>query len=113
MRRVVRTVDRGYPVIVSTNHAHTAGHIILVIGYRGAEQFACNNLSFVCHDPYGKFNPALHSQMYGKHRFDGGSSAVSGGESGPGKAVVYDYDGIRRIRTDKHSTGRYFLLSVA
>jgi len=113
MLRIVRTIDRGFPVIVSTNHAHTAGHIILVIGYNGMAQFACNDVSFVCHDPYGKFNPSLHSHMYGKHRFDGGSSRLDGGELGPGKAVIYDYNGIRRIRTDRHSSGTYFLLSVA
>lgn len=113
MLRIVKKIDRGFPVIVSTNHAHTAGHIIMVIGYKGAEQFASSNISFVCHDPYGKFNPSLHSHMFGKHRFDGGSSQLNGGELGPGKGVIYDYDGIRRIRTDKHSSGTFFLLSVA
>jgi hypothetical protein len=113
MLRIVRTIDRGFPVIVSTNHSHTAGHIILVIGYKGAEQFMCSNISFVCHDPYGKFNPSLHSHFFGRHRFDGGSSQLNGGELGPGKGVVYDYNGIRRIRTDKHSSGTYFLLSVS
>jgi hypothetical protein len=38
---------------------------------------------------------------------------LEGGEVGPGKGVVYDYNGIRRIRADKHSNGTYFLISGA
>ena len=29
---------------------------------------------------------------------------------GPGKAVSYDYQGIRRSRFDKHSAGTYFMI---
>jgi hypothetical protein len=113
MLQIAKTIDNGFPVIVSTNHSRTSGHIILVIGYRGAQSLACSQMRFVCHDPYGRFNPSLHSRLYSAHRFDGASSQLNGGENGPGKSVIYDFNGIRRIRTDKHSSGTYFLLSVA
>jgi hypothetical protein len=111
MTYVVERIDAGFPVMVSTNHANTAGHIILVVGYSGAEKNQSSAVQFVCHDPYGKFNPQLGSKLYGKQRYTGGSSLVEGGEVGPGKAVIYDHSGIRRIRSDKHSNGTYFLIS--
>jgi hypothetical protein len=111
MRHIVEKIDSGFPVIVSTNHSGTSGHIILVCGYRGAEKYQSTNIKFVCHDPYGKFNPQLGSKLFGSRRYQGGSSLMSGGESGPGKKVVYDYSGIRRIRADKHSNGTYFLIA--
>ena len=112
MARVVKSVDAKYPVIVSTNHSATDGHIILIVGYTGSWRGASSNVNFVCHDPYGRFNPALGSREFGAKRYDGGSSRQSGGEVGPGKGVVYDYNGIRRIRMDKHSSGTYFLVSA-
>src|SRR5437870_13584998 len=39
-------------------------------------------------------------------------SFVTGGEIGPGKGLRYDYDAIRRVRNDKHSSGTYFLVSA-
>jgi hypothetical protein len=113
MTKVVARIDDGFPVMVSTNHAKTDGHIILVIGYRGAVANACADVQFVCHDPYGKFNPKLGSKAFGKNRFDGGTCLEGGGETGPGMGVIYDHDGIRRIRSDKHSNGTYFLISGA
>ena len=110
---VVARIDRGYPVMVSTNHERTDGHIILVIGYEGYKAGMCDpNVRFVCHDPYGKFGPKLKSKQFGKRRYDQGMTLMAGGEVGPGKAVRYDYDGIHRIRSDKHSNGTYFLVSV-
>jgi hypothetical protein len=111
MSYVVDRIDAGFPVMVSTNHKRTEGHIILVIGYIGAEKNQCSDVKFVCHDPYGKFNPQLGSKAYGKRRFQGGYSLASGGEVGPGKGVVYDHNGIRRIRAGKHSNGTYFLIA--
>lgn len=108
---VVEKIDKEFPVMISTNHSRTSGHILLVIGYKGAEKNACANVQFVCHDPYGRFNPQLGSKAFGRRRYDGGSSLAEGGEVGPGKAVIYDHRGIRRIRSDKHSNGTYFLLS--
>jgi hypothetical protein len=111
MSYVVERIDAGFPVMISTNHSRTSGHIILVIGYVGAEGNQCTNVRFVCHDPYGKFNPQLGSKAYGRRRYDGGSSQIDGGQVGPGKGVIYDHGGIRRIRSDKHSNGTYFLIS--
>jgi hypothetical protein len=110
---VVRYIDHGYPVMVSTNHSRTDGHIILVVGYENFEpSMSSARVNFVCHDPYGKFNPALGSKLFGKRRFDTGMSLMSGGEIGPGKGLRYDYDAIRRVRRDKHSSGTYFLVSA-
>ena len=110
---IVRQIDNGYPVMVSTNHERTAGHIILVIGYENyTPNMSDPGVRFICHDPYGTFDPQLRSRQYGKRRFEGGMSLSIGGECGPGKAVLYDYEGLRRIRTDKHSTGSYFLVSA-
>ena len=111
MSVVVGKIDAGFPVMVSTNHANTAGHIILVIGYTGVLRLQSSGAKFVCHDPYGKFNPQVGSPLHGNRRYEGGSSLASGGEEGPGKAVVYDANGIRRIRADKHSNGTYFLIA--
>ena len=114
---IIRAIDANYPVMVSTNHARTDGHIILVVGYEGNAPNQCDpkllsELKFICHDPYGQFNPQLGSKHWGKKgRFDGGMSLVSGGELAPGKAVKYDYEGIRRIRDDRHSAGTYFMVS--
>lgn len=111
MTKVVERINDGFPVMVSTNHGRTDGHIILVIGYRDAAANQCTNVQFVCHDPYGKFNPSLGSKAFAKRRFEGGQSLMGGGEVGPGMRVIYDHSGIRRIRSDKHSSGTYFLIS--
>jgi len=112
IRKVVHCIDHDYPVMVSTNHSRTSGHIILVIGYETSVVASAPNTHFICHDPYGKFDPQLLSKTYGSRRYEGGVSLPSGGEIGPGKNVVYDYDGIRRIRKDKHSTDTFFLISA-
>ena len=112
IRKVRRHIDRGYPVLVSTNHVRTFGHIILVVGYLDSLDGNPSDIQFICHDPYGKFDPQLSSRQYGKRRYDGGLSLWGGGQEGPGKSVVYDYDGIRRIRADRHSAGTFFLISA-
>jgi hypothetical protein len=110
--RVVAHIDLGFPVMVSTNQERTDGPIILVIGYEGySPAMSGPDIRFICHDPYGKFAPQLHSNQYAKKRFEDGMSLVSGGEVGAGKDVRYDYQGIRRIRTDKHSSGTFFMIS--
>lgn len=109
LQRIVQSVDANSPVLVSTNHARTAGHIILVIGY---EPFStADGPYFICHDPYGKFDPSLGSRLYGARRFEGGYS-VSGGQHGPGEGVRYDISGIRRMRSDKHSPGVFYMIST-
>jgi len=107
-RRIVATsIDSGSPVLASTNHARTSGHIILVIGYEPLTP--ADGAEFICHDPYGRFDPSLGSRLWGRRRFEGGMS-IPGGERGPGQAVHYSIDGIRRIRADKHSTGTFYLI---
>ncbi|MGD9853086.1 MAG: hypothetical protein AB7T38_17705 [Nitrospirales bacterium] len=54
-------MDRGYPVMVSTNHARTSGHIILAIGYETGTGIRNPDIKFICHDTYGKFDPQLLS----------------------------------------------------
>ena len=112
MAYAVNRLEAGFPLMVSTNHRRTAGHIILVVGYRNFEKNQCRNVDFVCHDPYGKFDPSLGSRIYGKRRYSRGMSLAEGGEVGPGKGVTYDHQGIRRIRSDKHSNGTYFLMAA-
>lgn len=111
-RIVRRKIDAGFPVMVSTNHDRTSGHIILIVGYQGDPGPLSGGLEFICHDPYGKFDPQLHSHQYGKRRYEGGVSLMSGGESGPGEAVIYNEQGIQRIRRDRHSAGKFFLISA-
>jgi hypothetical protein len=108
--RLVRAIDSGAPVLTSTNHSNTKGHIILIVGY---EPFTtASGPHFVCHDPYGQFDPTLNSELWGDRRWEGGASLVGGGEHGPGRGVRYDIDGIRRIRADRHSAGVFYFLSA-
>lgn len=118
---VVRVIDDGFPLLVSTNHANVEGHVIVVIGYEAAASGAPEDVahlaggvgttSFVCHDPYGAFDPSLGSKLWGKRRFDFGYSQPDGvGESGAGAAVQLDAAGIRRIRNDQHSPNMFYFL---
>ena len=111
MLYVVNKINAGFPVMVSTNHSRTSGHIILVIGYKNHYANQSSSVEFVCHDPYGKFDPQLGSNTFGTRRYSEGRSVMEGGEVGPGKSVTYNNQGIRRIRADKHSNGTYFLIS--
>lgn len=81
---VLRSIDAGSPVLVSTNHARTSGHIILVIGYEPMSRR--DGREFICHDPYGKFDPEVGSRLFGQRRFEGGMS-TSDGQHGPGEGV--------------------------
>lgn len=118
MDKVVQYIDRGFPVMVSTNHNRTDGHIILVIGYSNFVRIrhVCSpeffgRIRFTCHDPYGKFDPQLGSKLFGKKRWTGGLSLGQGGEVGPGKAVELGINGIRRNRSDRHSASTFYLVS--
>lgn len=111
VNHVMKCINAGYPVMVSTNHSRTSGHIILVVGYL-QEAFNIKQVKFVCHDPYGKFDPQLLSETFGKKRFEGGMSLTGGDQQGPGRGILYDYSGIRRIRPDKHSQNKFFMISV-
>lgn len=114
-----KSIRNGFPVLVSTNHQNTNGHIILVVGVMAQgpnglieppEGPVSAYWRFVCHDPYGAFDPALGDPRHGDRRFEGGVSFERGGESGPGKGVVYDLNGIRRVRSDRHSPETFLLL---
>lgn len=105
-------IDAGFPVIVSTNHNRSAGHVILVAGYQLTADAVTCGIEFICHDPYGKFDPQLSSHVYGGRRWEGATCNIDGSQCGPGKFVIYDYEGIRRIREDKHSTGMFYMVSA-
>lgn len=125
----------GFPVLCSTNHANSGGHIILVVGmvqdnitsslptkeptqpsfYKISNSFPTKDpiqpkYWFICHDPYGTFNPIISDNRFGEKRFDGGSCLLSGGENAPGKAVRYDLQGIKRAREDRHSSNVFLLI---
>lgn len=115
---VIRSLESGFPLMISTNHMRTSGHIILIIGYRvdirslmsGMPASAnANNTKFICNDPYGKFNPSLQSHQWGTNRWESGM-CIPGGHIGPGKSVEYDISGIRRIRSDKHSPNTFYFI---
>lgn len=120
-QKICASIDHGFPVMVSTNHSLTGGHIVVVVGYgtrdggfhiRGPVP-ANSNAIFACHDPFGRFNPADSAiRVYGKDRWKSGMTLIdpSDGEFGPGKFVTYDIEGIRRIRNDQHSQNHFFLL---
>src|SRR5262249_27659348 len=110
--RIVRFIDAGWPVLVSVSHARVPGHIILVVGY---EHYVANQSSvdfkLVVHDPYGRFDPTLMSKLYGKRRFEGGMSLMSGGTSAPGRAVRLPVSSVSRQRAKDKQIGTFYLLS--
>ena len=116
---IVACINHDFPVMVSTNHARTDGHIILVIGYSRflKGRASCSpefwrQMRFVCHDPYGKFDPQLLSADFGRRRYAGGTClAGDRGETGPGKAIAYDLQGVRRNRSDRHSASTFFMIA--
>lgn len=69
---VIKIINAGFPVIASTNHTRTKGHVILIIGYKlnySRSEYSRSvhnehNTLFVCHDPYGRFDPRLKSNKY-------------------------------------------------
>lgn len=80
---------------MSVSHARVAGHIVLVVGYENYQPLTLTpDFHLVVHDPNGKFDPSLLSNLYGTYRtkvggkrmgLEGGMSLVSGGQSGPGQ----------------------------
>jgi hypothetical protein len=110
--RIIRFIDRGWPVLVSVSHARVPGHIILVVGY---ENYVANQSSadfkLVVHDPYGRFDPTLLSNLYGNRRFQGGMSLMSGGTSAPGRGVKLPVTSVSRQASDDKQRGTFYLLS--
>lgn len=106
---VRRSIDKGWPVLVSTNrNMNNSGHIILVVGVMRLENGVLveplpgpvnQPFVFVCHDPYGRFGRQFFSSdtRWGAGRYDmpGGYSS-SDGQIGPGMYVGYTLDGIGR-----------------
>jgi hypothetical protein len=82
---ITRSINGGFPVLVSVSHSGTHGHIILVVGYENYRPgMSSVDFQLVVNDPYGRFDPSLAKRMFGIHRFDGGSSLASVGENRPG-----------------------------
>lgn len=118
VKEIIWSIDNHFPVMASTSHMRSSGHFILVIGYSpmchladpvGATTALVAGPRFVCHDPYGKFNPALMHSDWGPRRWQEGGCLSRGGEFGPGEAVVYDVEGIRRFHLDA-SPNTFYLL---
>jgi hypothetical protein len=109
---IVRFIDGGMPVLVSVSHINVAGHIILVTGYEGfLPNQSTPDFKLIVHDPYGRFDPSLKSKLFGKRRWEGGMSLMSGGESAPGKGVKLDLAGASRHKVGDSAIGTYYMLS--
>lgn len=108
---IVKSIDSGFPVLVSVSHARVAGHIILVVGYENyVPHMSTAGFKWIVHDPYGQFDPSLMSDVYGKRRYSGGMSLVSGDEWGPGRNAAIDATSISRQRRGDSRAGAYYLL---
>ena len=116
--RITNSIDQGFPVITSTSHRLTKGHIILVIGYLVPTSTVWKvpqgdnypgDFLFYCHDPYGDA-----TGQWGDQRYDPPNGPILWGlgDVGPGAAVLYDINGLRRYRYDDKSRLSFFLLRV-
>jgi hypothetical protein len=113
IEKVVKYINGGFPVLVAVSHINVEGHIILVVGYEGHQPNACSaDFKLVVHDPYGAFDPTLKSKLFGKRRFDGGASLLSGSELGPGKGTKLPITSVSRQRAGDAALGTYYLLSA-
>lgn len=111
--RVLAAIDAGYPVLASVSHERVRGHIVLIVGYQNWSPFASNvDQSVVVHDPYGAFDPALGSALWGKRRAVGGMSLASGGEQASGRNVLLPLSSVSRHRAGDSRRGNYEFLTV-
>jgi len=111
---IVQSIDRDSPVLVSVSHARVKGHFIMVIGYENYQlKTSRSDFRLVVHDPYGRFDPSLLSNLYGQQRFTNGMSLICGGETGPGKGVRLSIPNVSRQRAGDTARGTYFLISVS
>lgn len=111
VNKIKSRIDSKMPVMLSTNHTHSSGHVILCIGYNqvGHSGNLSSDYEFICHDPYGDVDSEVQ-KYWSLGRWDGGSSGSSGrGESGPGKNVKYNINGIKRVRNDKAGANQFWL----
>jgi peptidase C39-like protein len=111
--RIVGFIDAGIPVIVSVSHARVKGHIVLVVGYENyTPALSSPHFRLVVHDPYGRFDPSLYSDAFGRHRWRGGLSLRAGGETGPGQSCRVLLSAVGRRRIGDRRAGTYYLLSA-
>lgn len=110
---MIESIDNGFPIILSTNHTRTKGHIIMVVGYINYVPNQSNaEFKFICHDPFGAFHPELHSQLYGEKRYENGKSNSDGGEEAIGKNVLLSLNALKRIRIDKHNSNKFVMINA-
>lgn len=112
---IINSIDNGFPVLLSTNHLRTTGHIILIVGYKdnlSSPTDIENSLQFICHDPFGAFHPSLLSEYYGDKRYELGACKIDGSEDGAGRGVLLDLDHLKRSRADVHNTNQFVMISV-
>jgi hypothetical protein len=113
LETIVRFIDRGFPVLVSVSHAQVAGHIVLVTGYANYEPgVSSSEFELIVHDPYGRFDPSLLSNLFGNKRWRGGASLMGGGQTGPGSGNRLPISAVGRQRTGDAQRGYYYLLSA-
>lgn len=101
---VKNRIDNNLPVIVSVNHKRVSGHVILAIGYINYNANQPANTKFVCHDPYGDFNPQLTPKKNprGRNRkqqvvIEAKFLCIEGAY--PGESVILNHNGIRRVKS--------------
>lgn len=110
---LVDAIDGGFPVLVSVSHVRVKGHIVLVVGYEGYEPYMSSpDFRLVIHDPYGRFDPTILSEVYGKRRWESGQSLLAGGESGPGRNNRVPLPSTGRQRDKDAARGTYYLLTA-
>ncbi len=111
-KAITQSIDLRMPVLASVSHERVAGHIVLVVGYEGYQpRMSSIGFQLVVHDPYGRFDPLLDSQLYGGRRMTGALSLTSGGELGPGQQVRVPISALGRRRSGDASAGTFFLLA--
>ena len=109
---IINCINEDFPILISTNHTKTKGHIILAVGYINyVPNQSSADFNIICHDPYGAFSPILLSNLYGKKRYDTGMSNADGSEEGIGKGVGLTITSIKRNRNDLHTFGEYVMIS--
>lgn len=113
LENVIRFIDGGQPVLMAVSHARVPGHIVLVVGYENYLPYQSSpDFALLVHDPYGSFDPALLSNLYGKKRWQGGMSLAGGGEIAPGRNCRLPITSLSRQRAGDVARGTYYLLSA-
>lgn len=109
---ITQSIDLRMPVLASVSHERVRGHIVLVIGYEGYDpRMSSVAFQLIVHDPYGRFDPLLDSNLYGGRRMTGAVSLLTGSELGPGQGVRLPITALGRRRSHDASAGTFFLLA--